>query len=67
MMSEGFGDWASDTLLAENPRDCAPQCIYPRIGGYAGSTMGMSILRFLGLKLMPMSVTGRLPPIHLSA
>ncbi len=29
MMGEGFGDWASDTLLAENLRDCAPQCIPP--------------------------------------
>ena len=34
---------------------------------YAGSTMGMSMLRFFGLKLMPTSVTGRGPPIHLSA
>lgn len=41
--------------------------IRPLADGYAGSTMGMSMLRFLGLKLMPMSVTGRLPPIHLSA
>ena len=29
--------------------------------------MGMSMLRFLGLKLMPMRVTGRLPPAHFAA
>ena len=32
-----------------------------------GSTMGLSMLRFFGLKLMPMSVTGRGPPAHFAA
>lgn len=36
-------------------------------GSYSASMTGMSMLRFLEEKLMPISVTGRLPPFHLSA
>ena len=41
--------------------------VAPFISFYNGSTMGMSMLRFFGLKLMPMRVTGRLPPAHFAA
>ena len=34
---------------------------------FSTSMTGMSMLRFFGLKLTPTSVTGREPPIHLSA
>ena len=32
--------------------------------GYRLSMSGSSMLRFFALKLMPMSVTGRLPPLY---
>ena len=34
---------------------------------HSASMTGMSMLRFLEEKLMPIRVTGRLPPFHLSA
>ena len=36
-------------------------------GSYSASMTGMSMLRLREEKLIPISVTGRLPPFHLSA